>query len=911
MKKILILILALALSVFVLTSCSEILDIIIGDNTIDDGTADDWYDDNDHDYFPDLDQEDTKNEEEEEENKTENNPDNDNRYTYINFTSAEKKLIENFLGELIPFIPNNEYYLEEEYDDYYETDCLCFYTTGNTKADFEAYRALFTGYTLVDTFEDSFGDTWYCYEKGDIYIEMSYYVYDGEKCTDVYLYNLADTGSDDNGGGTIDPGSYTYTDFTSAEKQTIKNFLGELIPFVPNDEYVVEIDYDSYYEMDYLAFYTVGNTSSDFAAYRALFTGYTLTDTFEDSYGDTWYCYEKGDIYIEMSFYYYEGYYIIDLYAYNLGDDSGSGDSGNNGGSEGTYTDFTAAEKQTLIDFFGETFPFIPNSQYYLEKYEYEYTDSYEDGYNFYTIGNTQAEFNAYKALFSAYTYDGSDVDEYGDTWYYYTTSNGAYIDLSYYSDGSIYYVDVYFYFLYDSEGGDNGGNEGGENSGTTTPDGVMTNEGAGLPNGTNGVYNIDFTKAEYVKDVTDQGYYIDGCPTTGSPAVLVIPISFSDVSATSKGFSIQNIIRAFKGETDYYSVHDYYYISSYGQLDLDITVVNEWFVPRYSSSYYKNATYDYYGDQIAIGDQLILDEALAYLATFMDLSAFDSDNNGIIDAVVMVNSLEIGDDNFNWAYRYWNIYTDDDGYYYEYDGVTANDYMWMSYSFLHESYDNNGNVSYTDTSVLNTYTCIHEFGHILGVDDYYDTSYSDNSLLLDGCDIMDSMTGDHNAFSKFNLGWITSSRLVTTSSSVTLTLEAFSKNGDTIIIANNWDESLGAYQEYYIIVYYTNDGLNGGDYGYFARDGIVVYHVNASLYVEEHYGEIYYDIYNNNTDGSDYYGTEDNLIEFIKSSEGNFTYVEGDSMPSVKDDQGNTLSYTFTVDSLTEDQATITFTKR
>jgi hypothetical protein len=175
----------------------------------------------------------------------------------------------------------------------------------------------------------------------------------------------------------------------------------------------------------------------------------------------------------------------------------------------------------------------------------------------------------------------------------------------------------------------------------------------------------------------------------------------------------------------------------------------------------------------------------------------------------------------------------------------------------------------------------------------------------------MDSMTGDHNAYTKFNLGWITTSRLVVTGSSVTLTLEDFSKGGDTIIIANNWDDSLGAYQEYYVLFYYKNTGLNGGDAGYFARDGVIVYHVNASLYSEVYDGETYYDVYNNNTDPSDQYGTEDNLIEFVKSANDTFTYVVGDTLPSVTDDQGNTLGYTFTVDSITENYATITFTAK
>ncbi len=462
----------------------------------------------------------------------------------------------------------------------------------------------------------------------------------------------------------------------------------------------------------------------------------------------------------------------------------------------------------------------------------------------------------------------------------------------------------MYVYAEDDGGSGDSGNTGGGETGG----DGNVGN----LPEGTDGVYDVDFTDATNVKDVTDQGYYLDGCPTTGSPAVLVIPVEFNDVKAASKGYTTDAIVNAFKkgGVTDYYSVYDYYYISSYGKLTLDVTVLDYWFCPQYDSDYYYSATMDYYGDETDIGDQLVIDEALAYLAGIMDLSIFDSDNNGIIDSIVIVNTLDINsDENFYWAYRYWNIYTDDEGYYYEYDGVSANDYLWAPYQFLHETYDADGNVDYTDTDAMNTYTFIHEFGHVLGADDYYDTSYIEAPL--DGCDIMDSMTGDHNAYTKFNYGWLTTSRLVVADGSITLTLEDFSKNGDTIIIANNWDPTLGAYQEYYIVVYYTNNGLNAGDEnGYFVRDGVVVYHVNAELYTEEIDGEVYYDVYNNNTSPDDQYGTEDNLIEFVKSAEGNFTYVAGDTTPTIIDDNGNELIYSFTVDSLTDTHATITFTK-
>ena len=567
---------------------------------------------------------------------------------------------------------------------------------------------------------------------------------------------------------------------------------------------------------------------------------------------------------------------------------------------EHLYTDFTAEEKALFDELVGLVIPFAPNNEYYVEEFDYEG----DFGVRFYAYVNAQAEFDAYRSLFSSYSYSGSEQDNEGDTWYYYS-KNDVCVDMVFYSYEGNYVVDVYVYILIDDPDDNWGDDDWGD-----TDNNVITNQDKGLPQGENGIYNVDFTKGNYVQNVTDQSYYIDGCPTTGNPAVLVIPVEFVDITAASKGYSIENIQRIFTGkDLSYYSVHDYFFISSYEKLDLDITVVDSWFRPEKSSSYYENATYDYNGEEVAIGDQLILDEALAYLSTIMDLSKFDSDSNGIIDAVVMVNTLKIGEDDFHWAYRYWNIYTDNEDYFYEYDDVSANDYVWLAYEFMFEEYDEYGDVSYDSTNPLNPYTFIHEFSHVLGADDYYDTAYEENPL--GGYDMMDSMAGDHNPYSKFNFGWITASKLIVTDTSVTVNLDAFAKNGDTIIVANNWDESLGAYQEYYVIMYYTGTGLNAGEGGYFDRDGILVYHVNASLYAEEYDGTTYYDVYNSNTNVSGEGGTEDNLIEFVLSGEGHYTYVVGDTLPTLTDDFGDALGYTFTVDSLDAESATITFIKK
>ena len=819
-------------------------------------------------------------------------------YAYTDFTSSQKSELIKILGDVIPFAPCDDYYVGKHTDEGEFENGIRYYTVGNTEDDFEDYLDLFGNYDSGDSYTQSDGTTWFVYTKGDILVHVAYYRYEGKDYIDVYAkLNLPtddgnDDENDDNGNGGNDGGEtlgYLYTDFTSSEKAMFNKFCGFVIPFIANDNYTVE-EY-TYNDEVGINFYTFGNTAADFASYKAKFSTYTYVETYQDEYGDDWFTYQKGDFYIDISYYDTLDYgYCVDVYVYTYSDDNGGSDEG---GDSYLYTGFTSSEKAMFNEFCGFVIPFIANDNYTVEGYTFDD----EVGINFYTFGNTAADFANYKAMFSIYTYIETYQDEYGDDWF--TYQNGDfYIDISFYDTYDYgYCIDVYVYTYGNND--DNGGSDQGGNVGGNTEEYI--------PDDGDGVYEVDFRDAENVKNVSDQGYYLDGCPTVGSPAVLVIPVDFRDVTASSKGYNIDSIKNAFEknGVCDYYSVYDYYYISSYGQLALDITVLDFWFRPQYSSTYYQNATMNYYGDDIAIGDQLIMDEALAYLSQIMDLSAFDSDGNDVIDAIIFINTLEIGDDDFHWAYRYWNVYTDDAGYYFEYDGVSANDYMWASYQFLFEA----ENGSFDNSNAMNTYTYIHEFGHILGADDYYDTAGVNDPM--GGCDIMDAMSGDHNAFTKFNYGWLTTSRLVTTETSVTLTLEDFSKNGDTIIIANNWSERLGAYQEYYIIVYYRQTGLNGDGYGYFARDGIVVYHVNATLYSEESDGEIYYDIYNNNTDYSDDYGTKNNLIEFIVSVSDTYTYTVGDSLHSVKDDNGNILQYTFTVDDIEGDYATLTFTKR
>lgn len=304
------------------------------------------------------------------------------------------------------------------------------------------------------------------------------------------------------------------------------------------------------------------------------------------------------------------------------------------------------------------------------------------------------------------------------------------------------------------------------------------------------------------------------GLPSTGNPHVLVIPIEFTDYKAPTN--MVKTLETAFFGtsvDTGWESLTSYYQKASYGKLNISGDVL-----PVFSTG--KKSTYY---DNIEDGDYEILKAALEYYDASIDYSKYDSDKDGFIDAIYLVYTCKINrtdDDSMWWAYTS-EYYTDDYEYY---DGVEADFYLLAGYDFLEETFAS----EYTPTYNLETF--IHETGHLLGLDDYYDTDSSTGpDGGIGGGDMMDYNVGDHNAFSKAILGWVTP--LIMGDDTATITLKSFGTSGDCLIIPKSWNGTY--FDEYYIVDFYTPDGLNekeAGASGLFSTKGIRIYHIDATL---------------------------------------------------------------------------------
>ena len=317
------------------------------------------------------------------------------------------------------------------------------------------------------------------------------------------------------------------------------------------------------------------------------------------------------------------------------------------------------------------------------------------------------------------------------------------------------------------------------------------------------------------------------GIPSLGDVKVLVFAVDFSDYTALSSDVTITDIDNAFNGtslSTQYESLNSYYKKSSYNQLNLTADIFgfyraskpSTYYEDEYEKAYaWNDETNDYLydEDEITYPDSDLIYEILTYYNSQINYQDYDANNDGYIDGIYIVYtapvSYEYGSDLW-WAYQDYYAYYGD-----KFDQVEPNYFCWSGTDFLLEGDDG-----------INAKTLIHETGHMLGIEDYYDYDSEDsfNSGGLGGADMMDNTVGDHNPFTKLLLGWI-KPYVVTETMEVSLT--PFMNSGDTLLIINQWNNTI--FDEYLLITFYTPTDLNYLDRDeIFSISGILIYHIDA-----------------------------------------------------------------------------------
>ena len=426
--------------------------------------------------------------------------------------------------------------------------------------------------------------------------------------------------------------------------------------------------------------------------------------------------------------------------------------------------------------------------------------------------------------------------------------------------------------------------------------------------------------------------------PSTGAYNLLVIPVQFSDRPISDE--QMDRLGKAFNGtsaDTGWESVNSYYKKSSYGKLDMTFDVQKP-FVTDQNYKYYED-----YSGKITVdgetitktGDILLLELALAYYAQSLDLKNYDTDNDGIIDAVYLIYSAPVTyDSEANADSIYWAYVTTYPTETQKYDGLEVGYYLFAGFDFMDEHTGNSndtylGQEGYTPYSGLKIMaeTYIHETGHLLGLDDYYDYEDAKGSGEgLGGADMMDYNVGDHDAYSKLILGWVDPTVITTTQ---TVTINAFESSGQFLMVLLDYDGTY--FSEYLLIDLYANTGLNSlgasqqNSLLYYdsktkvgAEYGVRIYHVSSSI--KNPYSDDYYSFTDNNNSVSD-----TALIKLVEADgEKKFASTEGyaestdlwqagDSLlsvfPNYARNDNKKVNFDIRIDSVSKTSATITIT--
>ncbi len=198
-----------------------------------------------------------------------------------------------------------------------------------------------------------------------------------------------------------------------------------------------------------------------------------------------------------------------------------------------------------------------------------------------------------------------------------------------------------------------------------------------------------------------------------GKKVFLTILVEFSDLEFSTPSENFTNLLNepgySKNGATG--SAYDYYQDNSNGSFDPTYVV---------AGPYKASKSFKYYGEQIGDSNDAnareLFSEILQLADADIDFSLYDQDNDGVLDNLFFFyagyNQAEGGSPDSIWPHK-WEI-----GGSLMLDGKRAKGYACSS-----EFRGAQGGVM----CGIGTFT--HEFGHVIGLPDFYDVDYSNNGL--------------------------------------------------------------------------------------------------------------------------------------------------------------------------------------
>ena len=302
-----------------------------------------------------------------------------------------------------------------------------------------------------------------------------------------------------------------------------------------------------------------------------------------------------------------------------------------------------------------------------------------------------------------------------------------------------------------------------------------------------------------------------------GERKFLVVLIEFSDKGFTKSREDFNNLVNQV-GYNGTGSVYDYYTSQSQGKLQPVWDVLG----PVKASG--KMADY---GGNVGGGDKNpdgLLAEALRALDGQVDYKQYDNDGDGYVDNVFFFyagySEAEGGSSDCIWPHE-WSLQVN-------YSNMVLDGVRFDSYACSSELTGTKG------SNITGIGACCHEFGHALGLPDFYDTNYNTNgqadytpdtfSVMDSGCYNNNSQTPPNmSALERYMLEWMDEPQALS---------EAGSYRLETIASNTAYMLPSDVKGEYFI--FETRDGTGWDRYiNYYMPStpvqGLVVYHVDRS----------------------------------------------------------------------------------